>query len=141
MVAQCHSRSPKGVRWQISETCKSTVVEALRLKLEGNACCNAVCNAVSEKLTNLIACQTSRKFSATSYYPGRGDTTHPLSFLDPTNDGRRIPNVDDNGFESDEDWNVDEQTVELSLQNPSRFAEVMANEVSLQHPRPSVPSI
>lgn len=65
-----------------------------------------------------------------SYYPGRGDTTNPLSSLDPTNEGRHIPNVDDNGIESDEDWSVDEQTVELSLKNPARFEEVMANEVS-----------
>ena len=55
--------------------------------------------------------------------------TH-LSFLDSTNDGHHIPNVDDNGLESDEDWSVDEQTVELSLKNPSRFAEVMASEVN-----------
>ncbi|KAN0140200.1 hypothetical protein V8E53_002096 [Lactarius tabidus] len=73
-----------------------------------------------------------------------GDTTHPLSFLVPTNDGRPVPtnngrpvptnnghlapNDDDDSFESEEDWTVDEQTVELSLQNPSRFAEVMAKE-------------
>ncbi|KAN0127628.1 hypothetical protein V8E53_014559 [Lactarius tabidus] len=62
------------------------------------------------------------------YYPGRGDTTHPLSFLDSTNDGIHVPNVDDNSIESDEDWAVDEQTVELSLKNLARFAEVMASE-------------
>ena len=82
---------------------------------------------MSEKLTNLFVCQTS---AATSFYPGRGDTTHPLSFLDSANDGHHIPNVDNNGLESDEDWSVDEQTVELSLKNPSRFAEVMASEVN-----------
>jgi hypothetical protein len=46
--------------------------------------------------------------------------------------------VDDNGIELDEDWAVNEQTVELSLKNPTRFAEVMASKVSLQCPCLSV---
>jgi hypothetical protein len=73
-----------------------------------------------------------------SYYPGRGDTTHQLFFLDSANDGPHVPNVDDNGIELDEDWAVNEQTVELSLKNPTRFAEVMASKVSLQCPCLSV---
>jgi hypothetical protein len=93
---------------------------------------------VSENIANLFTCQTSEFFPATSYYPGRGDTTHTLSFLDSTNNGHHIPDVDDNGIELDEDWAVDEQTVELSLKNPSRFAKVMASKVSLQCPCLSV---
>ena len=64
------------------------------------------------------------------YYPGHGDTTHPLYFLDSTNDSLHIPNVDDNGIESDNNWTVDKQAVELSLKDPTWFAEVMASEVS-----------
>ena len=38
-----------------------------------------------------------------SYYPGHGDITHPLSFLNPIDDGPHIPNVHDNGIELDKD--------------------------------------
>jgi hypothetical protein len=70
--------------------------------------------------------QTNEKFSASSFYPGRGDTTHPLASLDPENQDFHNPNVD-NGSETEDD---DEEIVDLSLKNPARFSEIMATEVS-----------
>ena len=82
----------------------------------------------------LIVCSTNKKnFSASSYYPGRGDHNHDLARLDPENDGFHQLRVDDHNSDSDGDWNDDEQELLLATKNPSRFAEVMANEVSLQH--------
>jgi hypothetical protein len=72
---------------------------------------------------------SNKKNSATSYYPGRGDTTHSLASLDPENRALHNPNVDDSETETDED--DDEEIVELALKNPARFAQVMAVEVSL----------
>ena len=73
------------------------------------------------------------KISAASFYPGCGDTTHPLASL-PSFDENQVfcnPNVDDQDNLSEEDCNDDEEIVELALKNPARFAEVMAVEVSL----------
>jgi hypothetical protein len=82
-------------------------------------------------LTNLFVHNQIRNFSDSSYYPGHGDTTHILSHLDPKTDGFLKPSVDDHDVESDGGWNDDEHIVELAIKNPSRFSEVMANEVCL----------
>ena len=70
------------------------------------------------------------KISATSFYPGRGDDNHLLAHLD---NAFHVPEVDDDGFGTDEDLIVDDNTVELALQAPNKFSESLAIEVSLQH--------
>lgn len=67
-----------------------------------------------------------------SFYPGRGDHTHPLARLNHGNHAFHAPAVDDDGVETDEDSVDDNQAVELSLKYPSKFSESVANEVSRQ---------
>jgi hypothetical protein len=74
-----------------------------------------------------------RKFSASSFYPGRGDYTHALAHLDHGNHTFHAPAVDDDGVETDEDSVDDDQAVELALKYPNKFSENVANEVSRQH--------
>jgi hypothetical protein len=72
-------------------------------------------------------------FLALSFYPGRGDTTHPLASLAHFNVDDQVfynPNVDDRDNDFEEDYNEDEEIAELALKNPTKFAEVMATEVS-----------
>lgn len=71
--------------------------------------------------------------TASSYYPGRGDDTHVLSYIKAVNDHFPDPDVDDCA-ESEEDSDDDQQIVELALQNSSVFSEAVATEVSLRCP-------
>ena len=78
-------------------------------------------------------------FSATSFYPGRGDTTttHPLASIANFNTDDQVfynPNMDDHDIETEEDDDDDDEIVELALKNPAKFAQVMATEVSLWLP-------
>jgi hypothetical protein len=76
--------------------------------------------------------QTNEKISASSFYPGRGDTAHPLASLVPENQDFHNPNVDNDSETEDND----EEIVELALKNPARFSEVMITEVSFsKHPQ------
>ena len=70
-----------------------------------------------------------------SFYPGRGDTTttHPLASVANFNTDDQVfynPNVDDHDIETEEDDNDNDEIVELTLKNPTKFAQVMATEVS-----------
>ncbi|KAN0138015.1 hypothetical protein V8E53_004186 [Lactarius tabidus] len=68
-----------------------------------------------------------------SFYPGHSDTTHPLASLAHFNVDDQVfynPNVDDHNNNFKEDYNEDEEIAELALKNPTKFAEVMATEVS-----------
>ncbi|KAF8262772.1 hypothetical protein EI94DRAFT_1742680, partial [Lactarius quietus] len=58
-----------------------------------------------------------------SFYPGRGDNTHTLTHIDHGNLDFHTPEVDDDGFETDDDSADDEQTVQLALKHPSKFSE------------------
>jgi len=80
----------------------------------------------------VIACQ-QQKFSASSFYPGRGDNTH---VLDCQNYTFHTPEVDDDGSET-EYLTEDEHAVELALKHPNKFSESMVIEVSLQRSTPS----
>jgi hypothetical protein len=73
-----------------------------------------------------------RKFSASSFYPGRGDNTHALARLDHGNYTFHAPTVDDDGAVSDDDSADDNQAVELALKYPNKFSESVAIEVSRQ---------
>ena len=73
-----------------------------------------------------------RKFSASSYYPNRGDTTHVLAALDPA-----AHDSDTNGdnFEHEDDWlEDDEHAVGTARKVSARTSEAMVTEVSPQHP-------
>lgn len=123
MVVQCHSTWitwTAKARWGISLSTIATI------STRGNKS-----NVVSDIMTNCLFI-SNKKISAASYYPGRGDTTHPLASLDPENRVFHNPNVDDSETETDDD--DDEEIVELALKNPGRFAQVMAVEVSLRQP-------
>ena len=72
----------------------------------------------------------NEKNSASSFYPGRGDDSHLLARLD---NAFHTPEVDDDGFVTDNDSIVDDDAVELALQAPNKFSESLAIEVSLQH--------
>jgi hypothetical protein len=90
---------------------------------------------VRENLTNCLFLKQIKKFKAPSFYPGRGDTTHPLASLARFNADDEVlynPNVDDRDNDFEEDGNEDEEIVELALKNPAQFATVMATEVSLR---------
>ncbi|KAN0140500.1 hypothetical protein V8E53_001709, partial [Lactarius tabidus] len=66
-----------------------------------------------------------------SFYPGCGDTTHPLASLAHFNVDDQVfynPNVDDRDNDFEEDYNKDKEIAELALKNPTKFAEVMATE-------------
>ena len=66
-----------------------------------------------------------------SFYPGHGDNSHELaSFAHDENTGFYLPEVDDEGTETDEDPANDEQALELALKFPNKFSESLAIEVS-----------
>ena len=71
-----------------------------------------------------------RNFLA-SYYPGRGQTTHPLASF-PT-----VPfdpaDSDNSGIESEGEWLGDRQLVELAEGPSCRISEALANEVCRRH--------
>ena len=65
-----------------------------------------------------------------SFYPGRGDNSHELASLaHDENTGSHLPEVDDEGAETDEDPADEEQTLELALRFPDKFSESLAIEV------------
>jgi hypothetical protein len=66
--------------------------------------------------------------AASSYYPGRGDNTHPLSRIDPDD---HDTDSDDLVIETEEDWMDDEHMVKLTQGPPSKFSEAIAREVSI----------
>jgi hypothetical protein len=94
---------------------------------------------VSCLLTNCIcACYNrqrvnNEKISASSFYPGRGDNTHPLAHLDHASGNYTFhtPEVDDDGSETEDDSIDDGHTAELALRHPNKFSEAMVIEVSL----------
>ncbi|KAN0141246.1 hypothetical protein V8E53_001002 [Lactarius tabidus] len=61
-----------------------------------------------------------------SFYPGRGDNTHPLARLDRGNFAFHAPPVDDDGTETED--SADDDTAEVSLKHPSKFSESLAIE-------------
>ncbi|KAN0129043.1 hypothetical protein V8E53_013193 [Lactarius tabidus] len=61
-----------------------------------------------------------------SFYPGRGDNTHPLARLDRGNFAFHAPPVDDDGTETED--SADDDTAEVSLKHPSKFLESLAIE-------------
>jgi hypothetical protein len=73
----------------------------------------------------------NQKISASSFYPGCGDNTHPLAHLDHGNYTFHAPEVDDDGSVTDDDSIDDGHTAELALRHPNKFSESMAIEVSL----------
>jgi hypothetical protein len=87
---------------------------------------------VSCLITNRACVCNNEKISASSFYPGRGDNTHVLAQLDHGNHAFHAPGMDDDGFETEEDFLDDEHTVELARKYPSKFSESMVIEVSLQ---------
>ena len=71
------------------------------------------------------------KISASFFYPGSGDNSHELaSFAHNENTGSYLPEVDDEGTETDEDPANDKQALELTLKFPNKFSESLAIEVS-----------
>jgi hypothetical protein len=63
--------------------------------------------------------------TASSYYPGHGDTTHPLVHLDPNN---HDTDAKDQVIETKEDWMGDDH---VSNGQPSKISEAVASEVSV----------
>jgi hypothetical protein len=75
----------------------------------------------------------TEKFSASSFYPGRGDNTHNTHLparLDHRNYAFHTPEVDDDGSETEEDP-MEDVAVKLP---PNKFSESVAIEVSLPFP-------
>jgi hypothetical protein len=72
-------------------------------------------------------------FPASSFYPGRGDTTHVLAHpsLNQASYIFHSPQVDDDGSEMEEDLMDDEPAADLSLKVPNKFSESLVIEVSL----------
>ena len=68
-----------------------------------------------------------RKFLA-SYYPGRGQTTHPLASFPTVPQGFDPSNGDHSDVESEGDW-LNDKVAELAEGPPSRISEALANEV------------
>ncbi|KAF8263137.1 hypothetical protein EI94DRAFT_1704233 [Lactarius quietus] len=66
-----------------------------------------------------------------SFYPGRGDNTHTLTHIDRGNLNFYTPEVDDDGFETDDDSADDKQTVQLALKHPSKFSESVTVEYTV----------
>lgn len=73
------------------------------------------------------------KIFLASYYPGRGQTTHPLASFPTVPQGFDPENGDDSGVESEGEWLNDSQLAELAKGPPSRISEALANEVRRQH--------
>jgi hypothetical protein len=69
-------------------------------------------------------------FSASSFYPGRGDNSHELASLNYGKSGFHTPEVDDEGTETEEDPADEERSIELALKFPNKFSESLAVEVS-----------
>jgi hypothetical protein len=57
----------------------------------------------------------NQKISVSSFYPGRGDNTHPLAHLDHGNYTFHTPEVDNDGSVTDDDSIDDGHTAELAL--------------------------
>ena len=72
-----------------------------------------------------------QKFSASSFYPGRGDNTHVLAHVDYAVPPFHGPPVDNDNVQTDESVE-DDEAVELAHKYPNKFSESMANEVSQQ---------
>jgi hypothetical protein len=72
-------------------------------------------------------------FPASSFYPGRGDTTHVLAHpsLNQATYVFHTPQVDDDGSETEEDPMDDEPAADLSLKALNKFSESLVIEVSL----------
>jgi hypothetical protein len=76
-------------------------------------------------------------FPASSFYPGRGDTTHVLAHpsLNQASYVFHTPQVDDDGLddgsEIEEDPMDDEPATDLSLKAPNKFSESLVIEVSI----------
>jgi hypothetical protein len=104
-----------------------------------------LCSEVSRQLTNLVCIlyQTHKQiffFSASSFYPGRGDTgnTFPPSTPRPPSTPVLNRNIhadgidDDSEVEKEGDWHSDESGPEGSApQQATRFSEALAIEVCL----------
>ena len=72
-------------------------------------------------------------FPVSSFYPGRGDTTHVLAHpsLNQASYVFHTPQVDDDGSEIEEDPMDDEPATDLSLKAPNKFSESLVIEVSI----------
>lgn len=98
---------------------------------------NAVCDlfVMTKYLYLLLPVNVSthtRTFSASSFYPGRGDNSNKLASLtslDHGNAGFHTPEVDDEGTETEEDSADEEPTLELALKFPNKFSESLVIEV------------
>lgn len=74
--------------------------------------------------------RTHEKFSALSYYPGRGDNNHPLASIHQES-LFYAPEVDDDGPLSEEDPVEDELLAFDTQKHPNKFSESLVIEVSL----------
>jgi hypothetical protein len=76
---------------------------------------------------HVVTSQHVGKFSASSFYPNRGQV-HPR--LNQGNSVLHAPEVDDDGTETEDDPLEDDHTDELALRHPNKFSESLAVEVS-----------
>ena len=74
-----------------------------------------------------------RKFSASSFYPNRGDFAHPLTALDPENQLPHDLEPNDNNIEHEDDWLEPKALVDVARKTSTKTLEATATEVSLQH--------
>ncbi|KAF8257639.1 hypothetical protein EI94DRAFT_1817265 [Lactarius quietus] len=73
--------------------------------------------------------QVAAKLQRTSsFYPGRGDHTHPLAQLENGNYDFHSPKVDDDGYVTDTYSVDDDDSVDFSMKAPSKFSESLAIE-------------
>ena len=81
-------------------------------------------------LVDIWFAKQTRIFSASSYYPNRGDYAHSLATLDPDNPSNDF-NTDDNSIENEDDWMEAEYVVGTTPKMSARTYEAMETEVSL----------
>ena len=70
-----------------------------------------------------------------SYYPNRGDFTHPLAALDPETLVAHNLDPNDEGIENEDDWLETEQPVGVTRKMSVKAVAALEMEVSPQRPR------
>ena len=100
-----------------------SVVKGKRVELE-----RSELFAYQTYLCMLSPINLQRNFSASSFYPGRGDNTHALAHIDNAIHPFHAPAVDDDNVNTD-DSVEDEEAVELASSFPNKFSESVAKEV------------
>ena len=102
----------------------SSVVKGRRVELERSELI-----AYQIYLCMLSPINLRRKFSASSFYPGRGDSTHALAHIDYAIPPFNAPAVDDDNVDTDDEAE-DNEAVELASKYPNKFSKNVAKEVS-----------